>query len=169
MVTLDEKYAKDIKALQEELRKGLPKSARTDYFVGNQGGDGGGGGNHGVQVQLVGDSSSMLQEIGQEVVPLAQRAELRDVRIDNGEKGGELKVRVDRERAAAFGFNAEQVASFVGLACAVRRCASSAAATMKYRYGALRWRRAEQPRKTWPVSACAPATTQRAAAEPGHR
>lgn len=117
VVTLDEKYAKDIKALQEELRKGLPKSARTDYFVGNQGGDGGGGGNQGVQVQLVGDSSSMLQEIGQEVVPLlAQRAELRDVRIDNGEKGGELKVRVDRERAAAFGFNAEQVASFVGLA-----------------------------------------------------
>lgn len=117
VVTLDEEYAKDIKALQEELRKGLPKSARTDYFVGNQGGDGGGGGNQGVQVQLVGDSSSMLQEIGQEVVPLlAQRAELRDVRIDNGEKGGELKVRVDRERAAAFGFNAEQVASFVGLA-----------------------------------------------------
>lgn len=117
VITLDEKYAKDIKALQEELRKGLPKSARTDYFVGNQGGDGGGGGNQGVQVQLVGDSSSMLQEIGQEVVPLlAQRAELRDVRIDNGEKGGELKVRVDRERAAAFGFNAEQVASFVGLA-----------------------------------------------------
>lgn len=117
VVTLDEKYAKDIKALQEELRKGLPKSARTDYFVGNQGGDGGGGSNQGVQVQLVGDSSSMLQEIGQEVVPLlAQRAELRDVRIDNGEKGGELKVHVDRERAAAFGFNAEQVASFVGLA-----------------------------------------------------
>ncbi|HEL3864871.1 TPA: efflux RND transporter permease subunit [Stenotrophomonas maltophilia] len=116
VVTLDEKYAKDIKSLQEELRKGLPKSARTDYFVGNQGGDGGGV-NQGVQVQLIGDSSSMLQEIGQEVLPLlAQRAELRDVRIDNGEKGGELKVRVDRERAAAFGFNAEQVASFVGLA-----------------------------------------------------
>ncbi|WP_367382074.1 efflux RND transporter permease subunit [Stenotrophomonas cyclobalanopsidis] len=115
-VTIDEKYAKDIKALQEEIRKGLPKSARTDYFVGNQGGDGGNG-NQGVQVQLVGDSSSMLQEIGQEVLPLlAQRPELRDVRIDNGEKGGELKVHVDRERAAAFGFNAEQVASFVGLA-----------------------------------------------------
>ena len=114
-VTIDEKYAKDIKALQEEIRKGLPKSARADYFIGNQGGDG--GGNQGVQVQLVGDSSSMLQEIGQEVLPLlAQRPELRDVRIDNGEKGGELKVHVDRERAAAFGFNAEQVASFVGLA-----------------------------------------------------
>ncbi|MGE6333905.1 efflux RND transporter permease subunit [Stenotrophomonas sp. NPDC077659] len=116
IVTIDEKHAKDIKALQEDIRKGLPKSARTDYFVGNQGGDGGSG-NQGVQVQLVGDSSSMLQQIGEEVLPLlAQRAELRDVRIDNGEKGGELKVRVDRERAAAFGFNAEQVASFVGLA-----------------------------------------------------
>ena len=54
--------------------------------------------------------------IRQEVVPLlAQRAELRDVRIDNGEKGGELKVHVDRERAAAFGFNAEQVTKYTFL------------------------------------------------------
>ncbi len=114
-VTLDAAHAKGIKSIQEELRKGLPKSARADYFVGNQGGDS--GGNQGVQVQLVGDSSTMLQEIGQEVLPLlAQRKELRDVRIDNGEKGSELAIRVDRERAAAFGFNAEQVASFVGLA-----------------------------------------------------
>ena len=114
-VTLDPAHAKDIKSIQEEVRKGLPRSARTDYFVGNQGGDG--GGISGVQVQLVGDSSSMLQEIGKEVVPLlAQRKELRDVRIDNGERGSELTIRVDRERAAAFGFDAEQVASFVGLA-----------------------------------------------------
>ncbi|MDC6679286.1 efflux RND transporter permease subunit, partial [Leclercia adecarboxylata] len=97
-------------------RKGLPRSARADYVVGNSG-DGGGGGNNQVQVQLVGDSTKMLQEIGEEVVPLlAQRKELRDVRIDNGEKGSELSIHVDRERAAAFGFNAEQVASFVGLA-----------------------------------------------------
>ncbi|WMJ68870.1 efflux RND transporter permease subunit [Stenotrophomonas sp. 24(2023)] len=114
-VTLDAAHAKDIKALQEEIRKNLPRSARTDYFIGGNQGDG--GGSQGVQVQLIGDSSTMLQEIGQEVLPLlAQRKELRDVRIDNGEKGSELKVRVDRERAAAFGFNAEQVASFVGLA-----------------------------------------------------
>lgn len=115
IVTLDEAHA-GLKAIQEELRKGLPKSARADYFVGNQGGDSGGT-NSGVQVQLVGDSSSMLQEIGEEVLPLlAQRKELRDVRIDNGERGSELAIKVDRERAAAFGFNAEQVASFVGLA-----------------------------------------------------
>ncbi len=118
IVTLDEKHAGNMAAVQESLRKGLPRSARADYIVGNQGGDGGGGGgNQGVEVQLVGDSTQMLQEIGEEVVPLlAQRKELRDVRIDNGEKGSELSIHVDRERAAAFGFNAEQVASFVGLA-----------------------------------------------------
>ncbi|WP_447593168.1 efflux RND transporter permease subunit [Stenotrophomonas rhizophila] len=117
-VTFDEKHADNLPAVQEALRKGLPRSARTDYIVGNQGGDGGGGGgNQSVQVQLVGDSTKMLQEIGEDVVPLlARRKELRDVRIDNGEKGSELSIHVDRERAAAFGFNAEQVASFVGLA-----------------------------------------------------
>ncbi|HCV96464.1 MAG TPA: AcrB/AcrD/AcrF family protein [Stenotrophomonas sp.] len=119
-VTFDPEHADNLPAVQEVLRKGLPRSARADYIVGNQGGDGGGGGGSGsqtVQVQLVGDSTKMLQEIGEEVVPLlARRKELRDVRIDNGEKGSELAIHVDRERAAAFGFNAEQVASFVGLA-----------------------------------------------------
>ena len=116
IVTFDTAHAKSMPAVQESLRKGLPRSARADYVVGNSG-DGGGGGNNQVQVQLVGDSTKMLQEIGEEVVPLlAQRKELRDVRIDNGEKGSELSIHVDRERAAAFGFNAEQVASFVGLA-----------------------------------------------------
>ena len=117
IVTLDEKHAGNLAAVQESLRKGLPRSARADYIVGNQGGDGGGGGSKGVEVQLIGDSTQMLQQIGEDVVPLlAQRKELRDVRIDNGEKGSELSIHVDRERAAAFGFNAEQVASFVGLA-----------------------------------------------------
>ncbi|NYF35391.1 efflux RND transporter permease subunit [Stenotrophomonas sp. JAI102] len=117
IVTFDTDHAKNMAAVQEALRKGLPRSARADYVVGNSGEGNGGSGNNQVQVQLVGDSTKMLQEIGEEVVPLlAQRKELRDVRIDNGEKGSELSIHVDRERAAAFGFNAEQVASFVGLA-----------------------------------------------------
>jgi len=117
IVTFDTEHAKNMPAVQEALRKGLPRSARADYVVGNSGEGSGGSGNNQVQVQLVGDSTKMLQEIGEEVVPLlAQRKELRDVRIDNGEKGSELSIHVDRERAAAFGFNAEQVASFVGLA-----------------------------------------------------
>ena len=109
--------AKDTAAFLEIMRKEMPRSARADYSIGNQGDGNGGGGANGVQVQLVGDSTQALQEIGEEVLPLlAQRKELRDVHIDNGDRTSELAIRVDRERAAAFGFSADEVARFVGLA-----------------------------------------------------
>src|SRR3546814_1066749 len=70
-----------------------------------------------VQVQLVGDSSQTLAELGRNLVPiLSRRAELRDVHVDAGDQNSELSVRVDRERAAAFGFSAQEVSQFVGLA-----------------------------------------------------
>lgn len=109
----------DTKQLVEQLRKDLPKSARAEIGIGNQGGPGGGGGPPGqnIQVQLVGDSSQTLAEIGKAVVPvLARRKELRDVRVDTGDRNSELAVHVDRDRAAAFGFTAQQVAGFVGIA-----------------------------------------------------
>ncbi len=118
-LTLDPDKVDEIKALTEQLRKELPKSARAEIGIGDQGGPGGGGGQPGqnVQVQLVGDSTKTLAELAEDVVPiLARRKELRDVRVDTGDQNSELAVRVDRERAAAFGFSAQQVASFVGLA-----------------------------------------------------
>src|SRR3546814_20299860 len=70
-----------------------------------------------LQVQLVGDSSQTLAELGRNLVPiLSRRAELRDVHVDAGDQNSELSVRVDRERAAAFGFSAQEVSPFVGLA-----------------------------------------------------
>ncbi|WP_369944353.1 efflux RND transporter permease subunit [Xanthomonas medicagonis] len=115
-LTVDLKQVPDLAALSEQIRKELPRSALVDYSVGrNDNGQGGGG--QSVQVQLVGDSTDALRAIADDVVPLlARRKELRDVRVDTGDRSAELAVRVDRERAAAFGFNAEQVASFVGLA-----------------------------------------------------
>src|SRR3546814_12687365 len=66
---------------------------------------------------LVGDSSQTLAELGRNLVPiLSRRAELRDVHVDAGDQNSELSVRVDRERAAAFGFSAQEVSQFVGLA-----------------------------------------------------
>jgi hydrophobic/amphiphilic exporter-1 (mainly G- bacteria), HAE1 family len=101
-------------ALVEQIRKELPKSARANIGIGNQDGLGGG---DGIQVQLVGDSSAALAEIATSVVPLLARHEqLRDVRVDTGDSNTELSVRVDRARARAFGFNAQQVAGFVGIA-----------------------------------------------------
>ncbi|AKK67664.1 efflux RND transporter permease subunit [Xanthomonas translucens] len=119
-LTVDLKQVRDLQALIEQIRKELPRSALADYSVGSNGngnGNGQGSGAQSVQVQLVGDSTQTLRAIADDVVPLlARRKELRDVRVDTGDRSTELAVRVDRERASAFGFNAEQVASFVGLA-----------------------------------------------------
>jgi HAE1 family hydrophobic/amphiphilic exporter-1 len=117
VITFDADKVKSIAPLMEQIRKDLPRSARADYSIGNQGDGNGGGGNQGVQVQLVGDSTQQLQAIADEVLPsLARRGELRDVRVDTGDRTSELAIRVDRERAAAFGFSADEVAKFVGLA-----------------------------------------------------
>jgi HAE1 family hydrophobic/amphiphilic exporter-1 len=119
MLTFDDDV-KDTSALAEEISKALPRSARADIGVRGNGGQGGGGGGalgKNVSVQLVGDSVDILRSLADEVVPMLEsRPELRDVRVDQGDRGEELAVRVDRERAAAFGFSAEQVSSFVAMA-----------------------------------------------------
>lgn len=119
-IKFDEARSDQTPEVIEQLRKDLPKSARAQIGIGgNQGGPGGGGGFGGetVQVQLVGDSSETLRELGADIVPmLAGRKELRDVRINAGDQNSELSVRVDRERAASFGFSADNVSTFVGLA-----------------------------------------------------
>jgi hydrophobic/amphiphilic exporter-1 (mainly G- bacteria), HAE1 family len=119
-VKFDTAKADVTKALVEEIRKELPKSARATVGIGDQGDPGGGGGSgiaQNVQVQLVGDSTETLKDIAAGVLPiLAKRKELRDVRVNTGDQNSELSVRVDRERAASFGFSAEQVSQFVGLA-----------------------------------------------------
>lgn len=115
LVTFDSKDAKVTRPLSDAISKALPKSARATLTIGNDG-DGGGPGQN-VQVQLVGDSSQTLRDLAHDIVPiLVRRKELRDVRIDAGDQNSELTVRVDRERAAAFGFSAEDVSRFVGLA-----------------------------------------------------
>ncbi|UHQ21592.1 efflux RND transporter permease subunit [Lysobacter sp. 5GHs7-4] len=118
-ITFDTKEVSATKPLIDAISKALPKSARADIGIGDQGGPGGGGGQPGknVQVQLVGDSTQTLAEVAKDIVPiLAKRKELRDVRVDAGDQNSELAVRVDRERAASFGFSAQEVSRFVGLA-----------------------------------------------------
>ena len=116
VVTFDSKDAKVTKPLSDQLSKALPKSARATITLGNNGDDGGGPGQN-VEVQLVGDSTQTLTDLADDIVPiLSRRKELRDVRLDAGDRNNELTVRVDRERAAAFGFSAEDVSRFVGLA-----------------------------------------------------
>ncbi|MDQ3617659.1 MAG: efflux RND transporter permease subunit [Pseudomonadota bacterium] len=114
MITFDDGI-KDTKPITDIISKELPKSARTEIGIRGQGDQDGAGQN--VQVRLVGDSTQTLSELATDIIPVLSRlGELRDVRVDAGDQNSELNVRVDRERAAAFGFSAQQVSSFVGLA-----------------------------------------------------
>ncbi len=101
--------------IKEEVRKGLPQSARAKIGIGWPGGMG--SDSQGIRFSLVGDSTQTLKELADDIVPiLARDPKLRDVRVDTGDANTELAVRVDRERAAAYGFSAQQVAQFVGMA-----------------------------------------------------
>ena len=76
-----------------------------DHLVGM------GGDEKGIQFSLVGDSTRTLQELAADIVPILSRGKhLRDVRVDLGDANSELSVRVNRDRGAAFGFSANQVA-----------------------------------------------------------
>ena len=116
-VELESKDAKHAERVTEDMRKEMPKSARATIGIGQQGGPGGGMENNKIEVRLVGDSTQTLNELAADVVPmLARLPQLRDVRIDTGDRNTELLVQVDRERAAAFGFGAQEVATWVSMA-----------------------------------------------------
>ena len=112
-LTIDD--AEQNKKISEEVRKGLPKSARANIGIGWPGG--GSDASQGITFSLTGDSTQTLQELAGDVVPILSRNPLlRDVRVDTGDANTELKVQVNRERAASYGFSAQQVAQFVGMA-----------------------------------------------------
>lgn len=112
-LTIDDR--EQSKKIEEEVRKGLPQSARAKIGIGWPGGMGSEG--QGLRFSLVGDSSQTLRELADDIVPiLARDPKLRDVRVDVGDANSELAVRVNRERAASYGFSAQQVAQFVGMA-----------------------------------------------------
>ncbi|MDR1076575.1 MAG: efflux RND transporter permease subunit [Xanthomonadaceae bacterium] len=115
MVAFDLPKGEKIQPLVEAIRAGLPPSARATMVVGNWGN--GGGQSQGVEVRLVGDATEVLSGIAADVLPImARRPQLRDAHVDAGSESTELAIRVDRERAAAFGFSADEVARYIGIA-----------------------------------------------------
>ncbi|MBL8296774.1 MAG: efflux RND transporter permease subunit [Rhodanobacteraceae bacterium] len=100
--------------IMEDIRKGLPKipvgKATFDF-------DGGGGDSEGLRVSLIGDSTDVLHELSDAILPVLSRLpSLRDVRPAERSGDREIAVRVDRERAKSYGFSASEVARYVGIA-----------------------------------------------------
>ncbi|MEO8162102.1 MAG: efflux RND transporter permease subunit, partial [Arenimonas sp.] len=114
-LTLEDDKGIDPKAIQELMRKELPKLARAE--IGFQGSNDQGDDGNEVQFYLTGDSSEELGALGEGLLPLlAKRKELRDLRIDSGDENSELQVTVNRERAKAYGFSAQDVAQYISIA-----------------------------------------------------
>ncbi len=100
--------------VQEMIRKELPKSARAEIGFGF---NDGGGNDQGVRLFINGDSTATLKDIANNLVAiLSKTKELRDVRVDTGDETSEVAVSVNRDRAAAYGFSAEEVANYIGIA-----------------------------------------------------
>ena len=75
------------------------------------------GGDEGFSLQLVGESTEVLAELAPELVRVLSSIEgLREVRADVGTGDREIRVRVDRQRAAQLGLSPQAVASSVSVA-----------------------------------------------------
>lgn len=115
-VDLNTRDGKRAQQIADLIRAGLPKSARANIGMGRDSGMGGGSGQD-ISFSLTGDSTQVLKDIANDLLPmLARSRSLRDARVNTGDANSELSVHVNRERAAAYGFSAQQVAQFVGLA-----------------------------------------------------
>jgi len=113
-LTLDDD-AKDPEAIQELMRKEMPKLARAE--IGFQGGGNNGGDGKEITFYVNGDSTETLGKLADGMVPLlANNKKLRDVRVNSGDENSEIQVTVNRERAAIYGFSAQEVAQYIGIA-----------------------------------------------------
>jgi HAE1 family hydrophobic/amphiphilic exporter-1 len=114
LMLIEDGAEKSTEQIMEEIRKGLPKIAIGTVNFGEQRR---GGGGEGLRVAIVGDSSTQLRELGNVVVPILRAVEgLRDVRTDEASATREIAVRVDRERAAQYGFTANDIATYIAIA-----------------------------------------------------
>jgi hydrophobic/amphiphilic exporter-1 (mainly G- bacteria), HAE1 family len=103
--------------VKELIRKSMPKFAIGEPKFGGGGGFGGGrsGSSDEIELQITGDSSEVLGPMAQDVARYlaAKVPELKDVRSDLGNDQREIRFSIDRARAAALGFSAQQIASTI--------------------------------------------------------
>ncbi|HRQ63346.1 MAG TPA: efflux RND transporter permease subunit [Xanthomonadaceae bacterium] len=114
MVLIPQERARKASSLIiEEVREGLPKIAVGEVGFRQMRM----GASEGLVVSIIGDSTSTLAELERPVMEALNSVPgLRDVRSELGRGAGEMRVRVDRDRAAQYGFSAEEVGRYVGIA-----------------------------------------------------
>ncbi|MCP3675815.1 MAG: efflux RND transporter permease subunit, partial [Gammaproteobacteria bacterium] len=99
--------------VREFVEKNIPKIAQgKPSFERNQA-----GGQEGISIQLVGDSTERLEELSREVVRVMNTVEgLQNAQSGTGIGEQEIQVRIDRDRAQNMGLTPESIASTIGIA-----------------------------------------------------
>ena len=113
LLTDDDEAVRAASEISREILEGMPKIAiGRPSFDWERAGT-----SEKLNVTLVGDSSSRLKVLGDEVVRVLSTVDgLVGVTSSAGAGEREFHVRVDRDRAAEFGFTAEEVARAVAVA-----------------------------------------------------
>lgn len=101
------------KEVIERIEKDMPKLAigKPSFKFDQQ------GGGEGFSLQISGDSTAVLNELGVDVARILSSVEgLKDVRSDADSGDKEVRVQIDRVRAAAVGLTAAEIAQSVSIA-----------------------------------------------------
>ncbi|HET7176742.1 MAG TPA: efflux RND transporter permease subunit [Gammaproteobacteria bacterium] len=107
----DLKDRKSAPELEDEIRKDLPHLAIGQPSFDDQQSGGG------IEMQVTGDSTSVLEERAQEITRILSRVKgVEDVRAETLAGTREVHIHVDRDRALRSGLDADSVASAVMVA-----------------------------------------------------
>ncbi len=121
---IDEKLGElDPTQVQDLIRKQMPQFAIGEPKFNEDNGPGGGGGGQGsnsndIELKIFGDSSEVLSGLSQDVARYlqARMPQLKDVKSDLGDDQPEVRIEIDRAKAASLGFSAQQIATLVQVA-----------------------------------------------------
>lgn len=113
LLTEDDEITLSTPEIIEKIMDGLPAIAigKPSFQFDQQ------GGGEGFSLQISGDSTEVLNNLGGEVVrALASLDTLEDVRSDADDGEREVRISVDRDRSAAVGMTAADVAQAISIA-----------------------------------------------------
>ncbi|TDF41347.1 efflux RND transporter permease subunit [Alteromonadaceae bacterium M269] len=111
-ITLDPNFPGKISDLKKSIKDAMPSFVRAKPSFEWQDGNSGG-----VRLLLLGQSSEVLEQIADNVVPvLANIDGFTDVQTESGSQKKELRISIDRQKAFRFGLNSSEVSNVVATA-----------------------------------------------------
>ena len=111
-ITLNPDFPGKIADLKKEIKEAMPSFVRINPSFEWDGGN-----NGGVRLLLLGQSSEVLSQIADNVVPvLANIKGFTDVKTESDSLKKELRISIDRQKAFRFGLDSSEISNIVATA-----------------------------------------------------